>query len=136
MQELTHLLRGLRRLNELQARPLAPWAASLTERERDLAVEQARLGLPTYLLGHHDRLVARGKRSLAVVRNGVCGACHIRLPLGHQHPAARGGDLDVCDNCGVFLEWEVCEVPVEVVKPAAKRGRPSHKSSGQHSIAA
>lgn len=115
MKDLQRCLRGLRRLNELQCKPRALWVTFLTEREREIAIEQAREGLPTYLLGHHDRLVARGKRSLATVRNGVCGGCHIRLPIGHQHPSARGEDLDVCDNCGVFLEWEKPE-PVEEKK--------------------
>lgn len=127
MKDYHHCLRGLRRLNELEGPKPAPWVEYLTEGERRLAIAEARRGLPTYLLGHHDRLVARGKRSLAVVRRGVCGACHIRLPLGHQHPAARGGDLDVCDNCGVFLEWDLSEEvapAVSVEKARRTRKKP------------
>lgn len=107
MNNLQRITKALRRLNELQAKPLAAWTSGLTSAERELAIEHARVGLPTSVLGHHDRLVVRGKRSLAWVHNGVCGSCHIRLPIGHRNPSARGGDLDVCENCGVFLEWPV-----------------------------
>jgi hypothetical protein len=122
MQNIKKCLRGLRRLNELEGPNPAIWVECLTPRERAVALAEARRGLPSQVLGHHERLVARRKRSLAVVRNGVCGACHIRLPLGHQHPSFRGGDLDVCDNCGVFLEWEE-PTPVALVEPVVKSRR-------------
>jgi hypothetical protein len=129
MHDIQKITKSLKRLNDLEARPSSVWVGALTERERRLAVERARQGLPTALLGHHDRMIARGKRSLATVRNGVCGACHIRLPIGHRRGAVPGGDLDVCDNCGVFIEWEVpapVPPPHEPLVPTVRR-RPGRK---------
>lgn len=123
MHDIRRIIEALRRLNDLEAEPIAGWAGALTEREREIAIERAREGLPTSLLGHHDRLIARGKRSLAIVRNGVCGACHLNLPLGHRHPSRRGDDLDVCDNCGVFLEWAPVSATPEARVARALKGR-------------
>jgi len=78
------------------------------------------------LLGHHDRMIARGRPSLTLVRNGVRGACHLHLPRGH-HRAMSGlqRDLDLCDHCGVFLEWSTDVEPVTEpeLKPVKKKRR-------------
>jgi len=60
--------------------------------------------LPTSILGHHDRLKARGKPSVAAVSHGVCGWCHLTIPCGRLADLRRTADaLNVCDNCGVFV---------------------------------
>jgi predicted nucleic acid-binding Zn-ribbon protein len=59
--------------------------------------------IPTAILGHHDRMRARGKKSVAAARNGVCGACHLKLPISHAISLNPEQDIEVCDNCGVFL---------------------------------
>ncbi len=105
MNNIQRILDALRQLNDLEVPPLAPWAAALSPGERNLCAAQAREGIPTAILGHHDRMAARGKRSLAKVQNGVCGACHLRLPTGHRSHQTEFEEMDVCDNCGVFLEW-------------------------------
>lgn len=105
MVDISDLVNALRRLNEMQFGRLRGWGQALTARERAIAVQLSREALPDGVWTHHERLATRGKRSLAPVKNRVCGACHIQLPSGHRHPSTRGGDLDVCENCGVFLEW-------------------------------
>lgn len=104
MHDLSRLLEALKKLNELQCPPLAEWTKAYSPDERRVLIDSLRSQLPTALLGHHDRSVARGRRSLTRVNNGVCCACHLRLPHGHFRPKT-GPELDVCDNCGVFLEW-------------------------------
>jgi len=107
MHDTIQLTRGLRRLNDLEAVPLAGWAALLTFSERALAIEHARENLPTSLLKHHDMLVAEGKRSISHVKAGACGGCLVPLPTER----AESGTLDVCDHCGVFLEWPALKSP-------------------------
>lgn len=66
----------------------------------------ARAAIPTAILGHHDRMRARGKKSVAAVRNGICGGCHLKLPISHSISLNPENDIEVCDNCGVFLYVE------------------------------
>ena len=106
------IVRALGRLNDLQAKRACGWVLGLTESERELAIEQARTGIPHSILVHHDELVGRGVRSLAEVKRGACGACGKRLPACHGDAGEPWGGLDVCDRCGVFL-----------VRPAPETGR-------------
>lgn len=85
----------------------------------------ARALIPTAILGHHDRMRARGKKSVAPVRNGVCGACHLRLPISHAISLNPTHDLEVCDNCGVFLYVE--NTPSQEVNPLATTPRTAAK---------
>ena len=67
-------------------------------------IESLRAPLPTSILGHYDRRQARGQLSIAPVRRGVCGACHLSMPSGRLADVHRKrGELNVCDNCGVFI---------------------------------
>lgn len=84
---------------------------------------EARALIPTAILGHHDRMHARGKKSVAAVRNGVCGACHLHLPISHAISLNPTHDLEVCDNCGVFLYVEPTTQPE--VNPLVSSRRPS-----------
>lgn len=104
MHDLTQLLRTLQKLNDLQSPPLAEWVDVFSPRERKVLIKSLRATLPTSLLGHHDRAISRGRRSLAEVRKGICGVCHLRLPKGHFR-AKLVSELDLCDHCGAFLEW-------------------------------
>jgi len=104
MHNLATLLNTLHKLNDLQCAPRQEWTEAFSPGEREVLITSLRATLPTSLLGHHDRLVSRGKRSLAPVLNGVCGACQIHLLRGHVRPKLEP-DWDLCDHCGVFLEW-------------------------------
>ncbi len=69
-------------------------------------VERLRAGVPPVVLAHYDRFVARGKRAVALARNGVCGACHLRIITGKVVKLSAGIELQKCDNCGRYLSLE------------------------------
>lgn len=66
-------------------------------------VAELRSKIPAQILAHYDRLVARGKKGVAVVRNQVCTGCHMRLPIGTINTLMQGNDIQVCDSCGRYL---------------------------------
>ena len=79
--------------------------------------------IPPPILGHYDRLRARDKKGVALVRNQVCTGCHMRQPIGTITVLMRGEDLQLCDSCGryLFLDEQAEPAPEEpaAVKPAA-----------------
>lgn len=74
-------------------------------KEKDLTPKMSELRetIPAVVLGHYDRLVARGKKGVAVVRNQVCTGCHMRLPIGTINTLMQGNDVQLCDSCGRYL---------------------------------
>jgi hypothetical protein len=85
--------------------------------------------IPPALLAHFLRQLACDRRGVAVVQNGVCGACHIRVSSGTVDSLNRGDDVLLCESCGCYLapapeEGEAVEksplVPTPVVR---RRGR-------------
>ncbi len=107
------------------------------------AAEKLRAKVPPQILGHYDRLRARGKKGLALVReNKVCAECHMQVPLGTVITIMKGEDIQLCGNCGRYLFVE--EKPVAAAAPAApstpapaqeaaakpKRGRKPKKKPG------
>src|SRR4051812_15211401 len=81
--------------------------------------------IPQPILGHYDRLRARDKKGVAVVRNQVCTGCHMRLPIGVIMTLMQDRDIQLCDSCGRYLYLEPqTAAPAESVapvKPAKKR---------------
>ena len=54
--------------------------------------------------GRFDRQKSRGTLRLAPVRRGVCGACHLKMPLGHLAELRdKQDDHALCDNCGTYI---------------------------------
>ena len=86
---------------------------------------ELRAQIPPQILGHYDRLVARGKKGVAVVRNQVCTGCHMRLPIGTINTLMQGTDIQLCEICGRYLylpdpaESQFVE-KVAATKPASK----------------
>src|SRR5579859_6868778 len=74
-----------------------------SEKKLDARIAELRAGIPQQILGHYDRLVARGKKGVAVVRNQVCTGCHMRLPIGTVNTLMQAGDIQLCDSCGRYL---------------------------------
>jgi hypothetical protein len=87
--------------------------------------------IPEPILGHYDRLVVRGKKGVAVVRNQVCTGCHMRLPIGTINTLMQGQDIQICDTCGRYLSLEVVvaapPVPEAVVEPVKAEKKPARK---------
>ena len=69
----------------------------------DAHKEELRALIPAPILGHYDRLVVRGKKGVAVVRNQVCTGCHMRLPIGTINTLMQASDIQLCDTCGRYL---------------------------------
>jgi len=95
--------------------------------QKNVAAQAAELRekIPQPFLGHYDRLRARDKKGVAIVRNQSCTGCHMRVPIGLITVLMRGEDIQLCESCGRYLylpdpaESEFLQ-HVEAAKPAAK----------------
>lgn len=96
-----------------------------TEKDPAARIEELRKLVPLPILGHFDRLIARGKKGVAIVRNQVCTGCHMKLPIGTINTLMQGQDIQLCDSCGRYLylpdpaEAQFVE-KIEAAKPAPK----------------
>jgi predicted nucleic acid-binding Zn-ribbon protein len=87
------------------------------------AKSELRGKIPPQILGHYDRLVARGKKGVATVNNGICTACHMRVPLGVIMTLRHGDDIQLCENCGRYLclaETATAREPEQIPSPKLK----------------
>jgi len=85
-------------------------------------MKELRSRIPENILGHYDRLMARGKKGVAPVRNQSCAGCHVRVPLAVIMTLRHADDIQLCDNCGRYLylpEEETVAAPA--AKPAPKK---------------
>src|SRR6516225_1103820 len=73
------------------------------EKNSDATKAELRGKIAPQILGHYDRLVARGKKGVAIVRDQVCTGCHMRLPIGVVTTLMHGLDIQLCDTCGRYL---------------------------------
>jgi hypothetical protein len=94
------------------------------QRNRDGAMEAIRKTIPSVVLTHYDRLLAHGKKGVAIVRNGVCTECHLRVAIGALASLANASDIQVCGNCGryLFLPANAPVVPV-ALRPVVRTAR-------------
>ena len=96
-------------------------------------VAELRGKIPQPILGHYDRLRARERKGVALVRNQVCTGCHMRVPIGQITVIMRGEDIQLCETCGRYLYMQPeaeAAAPAEAPKTAEaaavkpkKRGR-------------
>ena len=99
---------------------------------RKAALAELRAKIPLQILGHYDRLVARGKKGLAAVRGQVCSGCHMQVPLGVVMTLKHGEDIQLCESCGRYLflppavETEAVE-PAASPKPERKKRKPKNQ---------
>lgn len=125
MTQTQNVLLWLRRLSGVDIA-----RSRLNKKARDLAemtleMESLRSRLPTAILQHYDQRRARGKPCVVPISNGVCGACHLKLPSGRASDLRRTeGSLSVCDNCGAFIYQDETEIPVEQAEAAPSRSAP------------
>jgi predicted nucleic acid-binding Zn-ribbon protein len=89
-------------------------------------IAELRGKIPAAILYHYERLVARGKKGVALVENQVCTGCHMRLPLGVIMTLSHGDEIQACDSCGRYLYLPETESPVQptLLKTAAKARQP------------
>jgi len=102
------------------------------EKDAEAAIASLRAKIPPQILGHYDRLVARGKKGVAMVRNQVCTGCHMRQPVGVILTLKHDQDIQLCESCGryLYLAPEGETVSAEAAAPPKpKKGRKPKKSS-------
>jgi len=99
----------------------------ITEPNSESMRTELRNSIPQPILAHYDRLVVRGKKGVAIVRNQVCTGCHMRLPIGTINTLLQRQDIQLCDSCGRYLyipeqtEASPAEAaPTPPTKPAPK----------------
>jgi hypothetical protein len=95
--------------------------------EREAMIKLLREKIPAQILGHFDRLIAQGRKGVALVRNGVCRECHIRVPSGTAASLIQSKDLYLCDNCGRYLLLPLDEI-VPAAEPLAPQPVPVRKT--------
>ena len=66
-------------------------------------ISQLRSDIPEGILNHFDRLLARGKKGVAIARNGVCSECHLKISSGTLGTLPHRTDIHLCDSCGRYL---------------------------------
>ena len=93
------------------------------------AMAELRAKIPSQILAHYDRLVARGKKGLAAVRGQVCSGCHMQVPLGVVMTLKHGDDIQLCESCGRYLYLApaaemVATEPAVSPKPERKKRKP------------
>ncbi len=105
----------------------------IKEKNAEAVVAELRGKIPLQILGHYDRLVAKGKKGVAMVRDQVCTGCHMRVPIGAVMTLMHDEDIQLCESCGRYL-YLAPAVKAEPVEPAAspkpaKKTRKPKKSS-------
>ena len=95
-----------------------------TEKNAESVIAELRGKIPPQILGHYDRLVAKGKKGVTAVRGQTCTGCHMQVPLAVTMTLKHGTDIQLCENCGRYL-YLPNTAEAETPPPAAapKRGK-------------
>lgn len=96
--------------------------------EQQAMIQQLRQEVPEPILAHFDRALSRGKNGVALVRNGVCCECHMRVPTSTVASLSSPRDIYLCDTCGCYLQLAPDEQSIEfeplvVTAPPARKAR-------------
>jgi predicted nucleic acid-binding Zn-ribbon protein len=92
-------------------------------------ITRLRSGIPEGVMGHFDRLLARGKKGVAIARNGVCSECHLKISSGTLASLPHRNDIHLCDSCGryLYLPPETMKSVPENSPAPAKAKKPRRK---------
>ena len=113
---MNELLQNLARLQAIEFEETA-------EKNAEALVAELRGKIPPQILGHYDRLAAKGKKGVTAVRGQTCTGCHMQVPLATVMTLKHGTDIQLCENCGRYLY--LLDTTETEAPPAArpKRGR-------------
>jgi predicted nucleic acid-binding Zn-ribbon protein len=104
-----------------------------TEKIAGVTIAELRGIIPTQILAHYDRLVARGKKGVTAIRGENCSSCHIRVPIGAIMTLKRGEDIQLCESCGRYLYLpdpaETAPSPPAATPKRAKKARATKRES-------
>jgi predicted nucleic acid-binding Zn-ribbon protein len=125
MNALNELLQNLIKLQSLEF-------DDIEDPNTKAVMAELRAKIPSQILGHYDRMVAKGKKGITMVRDQVCTGCHMRVPIGGIMSLKHGEDIQLCENCGRYL-YLAPAAPAEPAKSTgtaagAKPGRKPRKS--------
>ena len=87
-------------LYELQGLLLSSKTSAATPESR---IHKLRQDVPPPILAHFDRVIAQGRKGVALVRRGICGECHLRVSFATNASLVRPDDIFLCENCGCYL---------------------------------
>jgi len=122
MENVETILEGLLELVGLDMQLRKTDKDTAERRQVKDAINSVRAKLPQPILAHFDRQKSRGKLGIAPVRGGVCGACHLKMPLGHVAELHhKQDDLALCDNCGTYIYLPPDEIVVSPMPPPPRR---------------
>jgi hypothetical protein len=96
LTDLVTLVRLEAELNETVPR-------SLKRPDAEKIIARHRKKIPPMILSHHDRIKAKGRRSIAPVQEWICRACFISIPVGNRQQLTQATDLFICESCGAYL---------------------------------
>jgi hypothetical protein len=87
--------------------------------------------VPPPLLAHYLRSLQSDRNGVGLVSHGVCGECHLRIPVVTVASLAENKDVHLCEHCGCYLLLSPEEISViaQSANPAhvvahRRRGRP------------
>ena len=116
---MNELLQNLVRLQSLEF-------GDVKVENAETSAAKLRAKIPQPILSHYDRLIARGKKGMAMVRDQVCTGCHMRLPMAVIMTLMHDRDIQLCDSCGRYLYLADPAAP-EAAEPA-KPPKPAKKA--------
>ena len=116
---MNELLQNLVRLQSLEF-------GDVKVENAEASAAKLRAKIPQPILSHYDRLIARGKRGMAMVRDQVCTGCHMLLPMAGSMTLRHDRDIQRCDSCGRYLYLADPAAP-EAAEPA-KPPKPAKKA--------
>ena len=124
MENVETILEGLLELVRLEVQLRKTGKETGERRQVEDAINSVRAKVPEPTLGHFDRQKSKGKLGIAPVRGGVCGACHLKMPVGHVAELRhKQDDLVLCDNCGTYIYLPPDETVVSLPPtPPARSG--------------
>ena len=111
----------LEQLNRLEEEGAATRRSGRSMLDSAALIESLRGNIPLDVLLHHDRLRARGRKSVTEARHGVCSGCHMSLPSGTMLEVKRKSSLVKCDYCGRFLFLAEEEAVSSATSPAREK---------------
>ena len=88
-------------------------------------IAELRAQVPAQILGHYDRLVQRGKKGVAAVRNQVCMGCHVQVPRATVITLMHGDDIRICESCGRYLYLQETTTAETEPKKVRKKKAPA-----------
>lgn len=114
-------MKVIQRLFELQGLEMGPKAESPEARR---LAEAIRKEIPEQIKAHYDRLRARDKKGVALVRHGVCTGCQMKLASGIYAHLLRDEDVAMCDSCARYLLLAPDETAPAAGPPKADTRKP------------